>query len=126
MDTYVEPSGYIILIQNITKYEERDLAKTNLIATISHELKTPLSSINLSIKLLEDDRVGELNKEQKGLTESIKIQSNRILNLVNEVLDFTQAETGHIKLKIKPCEVSDIVELGTFAILMLINEKKLI
>lgn len=125
LDTYVEPSGYIILIQNITKYEERDLAKTNLIATISHELKTPLSSINLSIKLLEDDRVGQLNKEQKELTESIKIQSNRILNLVNEVLDFTQAETGHIKLKIKPCEVSDIIELGTFAILMLINEKEI-
>ena len=124
-DTYVEPSGYIILIQNITKYEERDLAKTNLIATISHELKTPLSSINLSIKLLEDDRVGQLNKEQKELTDSIKIHSNRILNLVNEVLDFTQAETGHIKLKIKPCEVSDIVELGTFAILMLINEKEI-
>ena len=124
-ETYVEPSGYILLIQNITKYEERDLAKTNLIATISHELKTPLSSINLSIKLLEDDRVGQLNKEQKELTESIKIQSNRILNLVNEVLDFTQAETGHIKLKIKPCEVSDIVELGTFAILMLINEKEI-
>lgn len=125
IDTYVEPSGYIILIQNITKYEERDLAKTNLIATISHELKTPLSSINLSIKLLEDDRVGQLNKEQKELTESIKIQSNRILNLVNEVLDFTQLETGHIKLKIKPCEVSDIVELGTFAILMIINEKEI-
>ena len=125
LDTYAEPSGYIILIQNITKYEERDLAKTNLIATISHELKTPLSSINLSIKLLEDHRVGQLNKEQKELTESIKIQSNRILNLINEVLDFTQAETGHIKLKIRPCEVSDIVELGTFAILMLINEKEI-
>ncbi|MCK7523264.1 MAG: hypothetical protein MZV64_39190 [Ignavibacteriales bacterium] len=76
-ETYVEPSGVILLIQNITKYEERDLAKTNLIATISHELKTPLSSINLSIKLLEDDRVGQFNKEQKELTESIKIQSNR-------------------------------------------------
>ncbi len=125
LENYVEPSGYIILIQNITKYEERDLAKTNLIATISHELKTPLSSINLSIKLLEDDRVGHLNKEQKELTDSIKIQSSRILNLVNEVLDFTQVETGHIKLKIKPCEVSDIVELGTFAILMLINEKEI-
>jgi PAS domain S-box-containing protein len=125
LDKYVEPSGYILLIQNITKYEERDLAKTNLIATISHELKTPLSSINLSVKLLEDDRVGQLNKEQKELTESIKLQSNRILNLVNEVLDFTQVETGHIKLKIKPCEVSDIVELGTFAILMLINEKEI-
>ncbi len=64
-----------------------------------------------------------LNKEQKGLTESIKQQSNRILNLVNEVLDYTQAETGQIKLKINPCEVNDIIELSTFAVLMFINEK---
>ena len=120
-----EPSGYILLIQNITKYEERDLAKTNLIATISHELKTPLSSINLSIKLLEDNRIGILNEEQTGLVESIKLHSSRILNLVNEVLDFTQAETGHIKLKIKSSNVNDIVELSTFAILMMLNEKEI-
>ncbi|MFZ2323663.1 MAG: ATP-binding protein [Ignavibacteriaceae bacterium] len=119
------PKGYILLIQNITKYEERDLAKTNLIATISHELKTPLSSINISLKLLEDERIGNLNVEQKELVESIKSQSLRILSLINEVLDFTQAETGHIKLNIKPCKVNDIIELGVFAILMLLNEKEI-
>jgi PAS domain S-box-containing protein len=120
-----EPSGYILLIQNITKYQERDLAKTNLIATISHELKTPLFSINLSVKLLEDGRIGILNEEQKGLAESIKLHSNRILSLVNEVLDFTQAETGHIKLRLRSCDVNDIIELGTFAILMHLNEKEI-
>jgi signal transduction histidine kinase len=120
-----EPSGYIILIRNITKYQERDLAKTNLIATISHELKTPLSSINISTKLLEDDRIGKLNPEQKELIESIKLQSNRILILVNEVLDFAQANTGQINLSIKPCEVKEIIELGTFAVLMFINEKEI-
>jgi PAS domain S-box-containing protein len=120
-----EPSGYILLIQNITKYQERDLAKTNLIATISHELKTPLFSINLSVKLLEDGRIGILNEEQKGLAESIKLHSNRILSLVNEVLDFTQAETGHIKLRLRSCYVNDIIELGTFAILMHLNEKEI-
>src|SRR5574338_715135 len=52
-----EPSEYILLIQNVTAYEERDLAKTNLLATISHELKTPISSINLSIKLLEEKEI---------------------------------------------------------------------
>jgi signal transduction histidine kinase len=120
-----EPSGYIILIRNITKYQERDLAKTNLIATISHELKTPLSSINISTKLLEDDRIGKLNTEQKELLGSIKLQSNRILILVNEVLDFAQANTGQINLSIKPCEVKEIIELGTFAVLMFINEKEI-
>lgn len=120
-----EPSGYIILIRNITKYQERDLAKTNLIATISHELKTPLSSINISTKLLDDDRIGKLNSEQKELLESIKMQSNRILILVNEVLDFAQANTGQINLSIKPCEVKEIIELGAFAVLMFINEKEI-
>ncbi len=120
-----EPSGYIALVQNITHYAERDLAKTNLIATISHELKTPLSSINLSLKLLEDSRVGSLNNEQKELVESVKMHSGRILKLVNEVLDFTQAETGHIKLNIDSHSISDVIELGTFAILMLLHEKEI-
>jgi signal transduction histidine kinase len=118
-----DPSGYIILIQNVTSFEERDLAKTNLIATISHELKTPLSSINLSIKLLEDARIGSLNDEQKELINSVKLHSARILNIVNEVLDFTQAETGQIKLTINSHSVGDIIELGSFAVLMLLNEK---
>lgn len=117
--------GYILLLQNITKYEERDLAKTNLIATISHELKTPLSSINISLRLLEDSRIGQLNNEQKELLDSIKSQSSRILGLVNEVLDFAQAETGHIKLNIKPCTVQDIIELAAFATLMQLNEKEI-
>src|ERR1035437_6541594 len=42
--------GFILLLKNITLFEERDVAKTNLIATVSHELKTPISSINLSLK----------------------------------------------------------------------------
>lgn len=120
-----EISGYILLIQNITSFEERDIAKTNLLATISHELKTPLSSINLSLKLLEDDRIGSLNSEQKELVQSIKQHSARILKLVNEVLDFTQAETGQIKLKISEHNINDIIEFGTFAVLMLLNEKEI-
>jgi len=120
-----EPSEFILLIQNVTKYVERDLAKTNLIATVSHELKTPLSAINLSIKLLEDERVGNLNTEQKEFIKSVKLHSSRILSIVNEVLDFAQAETGHIKLKINLCEINEIIELGTFAILMLLNEKEI-
>lgn len=120
-----EISGYILLIQNITSFEERDIAKTNLLATISHELKTPLSSINLSLKLLEDDRIGSLNSEQKELVQSVKQHSARILKLVNEVLDFTQAEAGQIKLKISEHNINDIIEFGTFAVLMLLNEKEI-
>lgn len=124
-ETAANASGYIVIVRNVTIYEERDLAKTNLIATISHELKTPLSSINHSIKLLEDDRVGSLNTEQKQLTQSLKIHSGRILNLVNEVLEFAQAETGHLKSEIGHFQVRDIIEAGTLATNMLLAAKEI-
>ena len=116
---------YIIMLKNITLFQERDTAKTNLIATVSHELKTPLSSINLSLKLLEDNRIGDINEEQKGLLNSIRQQSIRLSKVVNELLDFSQAETGNIKLKITEIRADDIVELAVVALMMFISEKKI-
>ena len=58
-----EPSklGDVILLKNITEFKELDSAKTTFISTISHELKTPIAAIMMSLQLLEDKRVGELN-----------------------------------------------------------------
>jgi two-component system, NtrC family, sensor histidine kinase KinB len=117
--------GYILLLKNITLFEERDVAKTNLIATVSHELKTPISSMNLSLKLLEDNRIGELNEEQKNLIISMRQQSVRLSKMVNELLDFSQTETGNIKLKISKVRPEDIIDLSVTAIMMLLSEKKI-
>jgi signal transduction histidine kinase len=117
--------GYILLLKNITLFEERDVAKTNLIATVSHELKTPISSINLSLKLLEDNRIGELNEEQNNLIISMRQQSVRLSKMVNELLDFSQTETGNIKLKISKVRPEDIIDLSVTAIMMLLSEKKI-
>ena len=60
------------MLKNITEFKELDSAKTTFISTISHELKTPISAIMMSLQLLEDKRVGTLNNEQEDLTNSIK------------------------------------------------------
>jgi PAS domain S-box-containing protein len=117
--------GDVLFIKNITTFQQRDLAKTNLIATVSHEFKTPISSINLSLKLLEDDRIGQLNNEQMKLVNSVRTQSNRLSKFVNELLDFSQAETGNIKLNIVPIRPEDIVDLSVTALVMLISEKNI-
>lgn len=108
-----EDSGSIIQLSNVTAFKELDNAKTNFISTISHELKTPISAILMSIKLLEDKRVGAMNEEQMALSQSISENSDRLLNITGELLKMTQVETG--KLQLDP-KITKPIELITYAV----------
>lgn len=111
--TASEQSGTVIQLSNVTKFKELDNAKTNFISTISHELKTPIAAILMSLKLLDDDRVGDMNDEQKALSLSIRENSDRLLSITGELLKMTQVETGKIQLNPK---VTKPVELINYAI----------
>ena len=117
--------GNLILLRNITKYQERDKAKTNLLATASHELKTPLSSINLSLKLLDDKRVGVLNDEQKEIISTLRQHSNRLSRVINELLDYSQIETGNIRLKFTSVKPDIVLDIGVTALMMQVSEKNI-
>jgi NtrC-family two-component system sensor histidine kinase KinB len=100
--------GQVLLLKNITSYKELDLAKTNFIATISHELKTPIASLQMCIKLLRDDRVGALNLEQQDIAKTLAEETTRLSKITNELLDLAQVESGNIKLtleKVLPVEI---------------------
>jgi NtrC-family two-component system sensor histidine kinase KinB len=90
--------GEVYILKNITQYKELDEAKTHFIATVSHELKTPISSIKMSLKLMEDERVGVMNPEQKELVQHIKEDCGRLLKITSELLDLAQVETGNLQL----------------------------
>lgn len=94
--------GRVIILKNVTPFKELDFARTNFIATISHELKTPISSIKLSVQLLGNNKTGHLNEEQSQLLESIQEDSNRLLKITGELLDMSQVETGNIQLNRQP------------------------
>ena len=101
--------GHVIFLRNVTSYKELDFAKTNFIATVSHELKTPISSIKLSLQLLENAEIGHLNNEQKNLVESIKDDATRLLKITGELLNMTQVESGNIQLSILPADPKEIL-----------------
>ncbi len=102
--------GNVILLQNITPYKELDFAKTSFIANVSHELKTPISSIKMSLQLLENKQVGKLNAEQQNLLESIKEDAGRLLKITGELLNMTQVESGSIQMNLIATDVKEIVE----------------
>lgn len=101
--------GHVIILRNVTEYKELDFAKTNFIATVSHELKTPISSIKLSLQLLENEQIGKLNEEQQNLLNSIKDDASRLLKITSELLNMTQVESGNIQLSIIPSNPKEIL-----------------
>lgn len=102
--------GNVILLQNITPYKELDFAKTNFISIVSHELKTPIASIKMSIQLLENKQIGSLNEEQESLVRSIKDDAGRLLKITAELLNMTQVETGSIQMAILPSSPKEMVD----------------
>ena len=108
-----EYAGDVILLKNITEFKELDSAKTTFISTISHELKTPISAILMSLKLLEDRRIGDMNDEQIALAGSIRESSDRLLEITGELLKMTQVEAG--KLQLNP-KITKPIELIDYAI----------
>jgi PAS domain S-box-containing protein len=101
--------GHVIFLRNVTSYKEMDFAKTNFIATVSHEFKTPISSIKMSLQLLENDQIGLLNQEQQNLVGSIKEDANRLLKITGELLNMTQVESGNIQLSILPTDPKEML-----------------
>lgn len=101
--------GYVIILRNITKYKELDIAKTNFIATVSHEFKTPISSIKMSLQLLENEKIGTLNDEQRRLLVGIFDDTERMLKTTSELLRMSQIESGKIQIKLESVNLIEVL-----------------
>ena len=121
-----EVVGQVIVLKNITPFHELNEAKTNFIATVSHELKTPISSIKMSAQLLNDNRVGNLNEDQHELIKSISDDSERLLKITSELLNMSQVETGNIQLKLQPVQPSAIIQQAIEAVQFKAQQKQVI
>ncbi len=117
--------GNVIILRNITIFKELDFAKTNFIATVSHELKTPIASIKLSLQLLEQANTGKLNDGQRQLIDSIADDSQRLLKITGELLELSQVETGNIQLNIDKSDPQEIVNYAVEAVKVQAEQKQI-
>lgn len=102
--------GQVIMLRNITPFKELDLAKTRFIGTVSHEFKTPISSIQMGLQLLENEKIGSLNEEQQKLIKGIDEDTLRLLKITGELLNIAQLETGVSQLNIRPFKINEMLE----------------
>ena len=115
--------GYVIELKNITAFKELDDTKSTFIATLSHEVRTPLSAMNMSLNLLLNKKIGELNPEQENIVISIKSEIQRLLEIIADLLDLSKFETGHIKLHFQKVDAKFILNYSLSPFYNEIKEK---
>lgn len=102
--------GSVVNIHDVTAEYEIMQMKNEFVSTVSHELRTPMTSIKGYVDLILDGDAGEVNEIQREFLQIVKENSDRLVELINDMLDISRIESGRIHLKIVPLPVLDAVE----------------
>lgn len=103
-----KPSGAIEIFRDISLDIKSDKMKTDFISVASHQLRTPLSAINVYTHMLNDGLAGNLNKDQSSFVKSILNSVDRMNHLINTLLNITRIEAGGVNVKLTPTRVQDL------------------
>ena len=102
--------GVAVILENVTRMLLLDDVKSNLISTVSHELKTPLTSVRMALYLLVEKTVGPLNEKQHDLVLTAREDADRLLRTLNDLLDLAKLEQGPAQLELRPVSPAKLVE----------------
>ena len=102
--------GAAVVLQDVTRLRLLDVVKTNLVSTVSHELKTPLTSVRMGLHLLLEERIGSLNPKQTELLLAAREDSERLLRMINDLLDLAKLESGRLALPSHPTEPRELID----------------
>ncbi len=100
--------GYIVAFQNVTGLKELERVRTDFLATISHEFKTPLTCVMMAASMLEEGGMGSLNSEQEDAVRAIREDGETLLGLVNSLLELMRIESGKEVYRFAPCAARQI------------------
>lgn len=102
--------GIVVIETDITELKKVDIAKDNFLAMVSHELRTPLTPINGALSLISSGKIVELTKSLSELTELARRNCDRMMSIVNELLDFTRITSGRFSLNKQRVKLTPFLE----------------
>jgi PAS domain S-box-containing protein len=101
--------GRLYAYRDVTKEREVDRMKSEFVALVSHELRTPLTSVKGYIDLLLDEEAGEINEAQREFLGIVKASADRLVALINDLLDVSRIDAGKIELNPGPVDIRRII-----------------
>ncbi len=102
--------GLLLLLRDVTKLKEIDQLKSEFVMIVSHELKTPLTSIGMSVDLLLESKELQTHKDQMELLTIAHEEVLRLKALINDILDLSKMEAGKIELEFQSVAVDSLIE----------------
>jgi PAS domain S-box-containing protein len=108
-DKNAKLNGVVALLQNVTQLKQLEKVKNDFMSTISHELKTPLTSIMIGTSLLMDENIGKLNQKQMEIIEAIKEDGERLSSLITNLLQLARLQSDKAIFNFEKCSIEDII-----------------
>lgn len=109
-------SGVLLIIRDITQLRLHEELKRDAIATVSHQLKTPLTGIRMALHMLAGPKFGDLNERQRELAETARDESDRLFRMVQGLLDMSRIKSGRIALECNGAAPAAVLETAAAAI----------
>ena len=116
--------GRLFVFRDVTHEREVDRMKTEFVSLVSHELRTPLTSIKGYTELVLDGDAGEIDEEVEEYLSIVYKNAERLVALVNDLLDISRIESGRVQLNIEPVDLNEITQIVTATMQQSIQEKQ--
>jgi signal transduction histidine kinase len=109
LDPGGEPAGVVLILHDVTQQRQLDEKKSGAVSAVSHQLKTPLTSIRMAIHLLLEEKVGGISPKQADLLVAVSEDAERLERIVDELLDIGRIASGKARMDLRPVPPIDLV-----------------
>jgi len=105
--------GVTVILVDVTRLRHADEVKSGLVSTVSHELRTPLTAFRMAVSLLDQEKFGTLSPHQKKLVKAACGESERLFQIVENVLNISRIESGRAQFEFRRAAPADILHAAT-------------
>ena len=113
-----------IMRSDILQLKELETLKSEFVSTVSHELRTPLTAVRGALGLVLAGAAGPLTQKTTELLQIAQQNTHRLIRLINDILDIEKMESGHVSLRMEPCDLAGVLQSTLLGVRALADEAR--